>query len=302
MAADPSPSISVAQALQAAAHAGLSRRDAQWLLSQVLQRPGSWLLAHDDTLLSATEQETTQNLLDRYQAGEPFAYLLGQQDFYGLNLHLTTDVLIPRPDTETLVDWALSLIPTNPEEWLLTHQRPMHVLDLGTGSGAIALAIQSQRPWVLVTATDASQAALQVAMRNAQRLQLPLRFVHGHWFEPCTGETFDLIVSNPPYIPEADPHMQALSHEPRSALTAGEDGLDDMRHIVAQASQYLRPGGHLLLEHGYDQHIAVADLLFTANYQAIAHRQDLGGNTRCTGGCYQHNSDNRGKSPTNATG
>jgi len=287
MVTESTPCMSVAEALQAATQAGLGRQDAQWLLSQVLQRPGSWLLAHDDSLLSTAEQQAFQTLLDRYQAGEPFAYLLGQQGFYGLNLHLTPDVLIPRPDTETLVDWALSLIPADPSEWLATHQRPLHVLDLGTGSGAIALAIQSQRPWVLVTASDASQAALDVAMGNAQRLQLPLRFVHGSWFEPWTDETFDVIVSNPPYIAEADPHMQALAHEPKSALTAGVDGLDDLRQIISKAAKHLTPSGHLLLEHGYDQHAAVADLLQKAGYEAIAHRQDLGGHTRCTGG--QHN-------------
>lgn len=287
MVTESTPCMSVAEALQAATQAGIGRQDAQWLLSQVLQRPGSWLLAHDDSVLSTAEQQAFQTLLDRYQAGEPFAYLLGQQGFYGLNLHLTPDVLIPRPDTETLVDWALSLIPADPSEWLATHQRPLHVLDLGTGSGAIALAIQAQRPWVLVTASDASQAALDVAMGNAQRLQLPLRFVHGSWFEPWADETFDLIVSNPPYIAEADPHMQALTHEPRSALTSGTDGLDDLRQIISKALKHLTPGGHLLLEHGYDQHTAVADLLHKAGYEAVAHRQDLGGHIRCTGG--QHN-------------
>lgn len=295
MATAAPSSTSVAQALQAAAQAGLGRQDSQWLLSQVLQRPGSWLLAHDDSALSTTEQHTFQTLLERYQAGEPFAYLLGQQGFYGLNLHLTPDVLIPRPDTETLVDWALSLIPTDPSEWLAKHQRPLHVLDLGTGSGAIALAIQSQRPWVLVTASDASQAALNVAMGNAQRLQLPLRFVHGHWFDPWADETFDLIVSNPPYIAEADPHMQALTHEPRSALTSGTDGLDDLRQIISKARKHLTPDGHLLLEHGYDQHEAVAQLLHQAGYEDIAHRQDLGGHTRCSGGRHK-----RGESPTMA--
>jgi release factor glutamine methyltransferase len=158
------------------------------------------------------------------------------------------------------------------------------VLDLGTGSGAIALAIQHQRPDADVTAVDASEAALRMAQTNAQRHRLPVRFLPGNWLAPVATEQFDLILSNPPYIAEGDPHMAALSHEPQQALTSGPDGLDDLRHIIAAAPPHLPPGGWLLLEHGYDQAVAVSQLLIERGFNNVSTRFDLGGQPRCTGG------------------
>lgn len=267
--------------LQQARAQGLDSLDAQLLLSHVLVRPRSWLLAHGDHVLSATEAAAFDTLLTRSALGEPLAYLLGEKAFYGLTLRVSPHVLVPRADTEVLVDWALALIPrgTTP---------PVRVLDLGTGSGAIALAIQHERPLALVTATDASPEALAVAMDNAQQLHLPVRFVQGHWLDPwqapAAPERFDLIVSNPPYIAEQDAHLDALQHEPQSALTAGPDGLRDLTHIVQHAPAHLASGGWLLLEHGYDQHLAVQDLLACAGFQGITTRRDLAGIPRCTGG------------------
>jgi release factor glutamine methyltransferase len=184
-------------------------------------------------------------------------------------------VLVPRPDTETLVDWALSLMPD---------KLPCRVLDLGTGSGAIALALQHQRPQAEVTAVDASQDALAVARANARQLGLSVHFEHGSWFEPVASQRFDLIVSNPPYIADGDHHLAALRFEPLSALTSGPDGLDDLRQIVAEAPAHLAPGGWLLLEHGFDQHEAVQALLRSAGFAEVSTRHDLGGQPRCTGG------------------
>lgn len=267
--------------LQQARAQGLDSLDAQLLLSHVLVRPRSWLLAHGDHVLSPTEAATFDSLLTRSALGEPLAYLLGEKAFYGLTLRVSPHVLVPRADTEVLVDWALALIPRGATP-------PVRVLDLGTGSGAIALAIQHERPLALVTATDASPEALAVAMDNAQQLHLPVRFVQGHWLDPwqapATPERFDLIVSNPPYIAEQDAHLDALQHEPQSALTAGPDGLRDLTHIVQHAPAHLASGGWLLLEHGYDQHLAVQDLLIRAGFQSITTRHDLAGTPRCTGG------------------
>ena len=212
----------------------------------------------------------------RYRAeGEPAAYLLGEKEFFGLSLRVTPDTLIPRPDTETLVHWALEHLPTD---------QPRRVLDLGTGSGAIALALAHERPQADVTAVDASAGALQVALDNATALGLRLRGRLGSWFAPVAGERFDLIVSNPPYIAEGDPHMTALRFEPESALTAGPDGLDDLRHIIEQAPRHLVPGGWLLLEHGFDQANAVMQLLQNRGFTEVSTRFDLGPQARCTGG------------------
>jgi release factor glutamine methyltransferase len=208
------------------------------------------------------------------------AYITGRREFYGLNLMVDARVLDPRPDTETLVDWALEV---------LTGLHAPKVADLGTGSGAIALAIQHQRPDALVIATDASADALAVAETNAKRLNLPVRFALGPWLvpiatEPNSANHLQLIVSNPPYIADSDPHLTALHHEPRQALTSGSDGLDDIKHIVKNAPAHLRTGGWLLLEHGYDQASAVQDLLRAEGFDSIQTRQDLAGLDRCTGG------------------
>ena len=269
------PGPTVAQALAQARERGLDRFDAQLLLAGLLGQNRSWLLTHDDAPLSSEQAVRWADWLARRADGEPVAYLLGQRGFHGLTLAVSPAVLDPRPDTETLVDWALDVLAGLP-----TGAR---VLDLGTGSGAIALAIRQARPDAQVSAVDLSEAALVVARSNGERLGLPVRWLKGSWLEPVAGETFDLIVSNPPYIAEGDPHLSALRHEPMLALTAGADGLDAIRELATRSGAHLRSGGWLLLEHGFDQAFAVADVLRSCGWEDVSHRQDLGGHTRCTG-------------------
>ena len=254
------------------------------LLLHVLNQPTrarAWLLTHDGEPLPAAAAQRLAALAERRRAGEPIAYLVGQKAFHGLTLQVDARVLDPRDDTETLVDWALELLPTTTAA---NARASASVLDLGTGSGAIALAVAHQRPHARVTAVDASADALAVASANAQRLGLPVVMRHGSWFAPVAGERFDLILSNPPYIAEGDAHLPALAHEPRQALVSGADGLDDLRHIVAHAPAHLRAGGWLLLEHGWDQADAVQGLLHAAGFKQVQSRRDLGGQPRCTGG------------------
>ena len=270
----------LAQALVQAHTLGLARIDAQLLLLHTLGRPDAgraWLLAHDTDALGDAQHAQFIALCQRRAAGEPVAYLTGRKEFYGLALQVDARVLDPRPDTETLVDWALEVIAPLPAP---------RVADLGTGSGAIALALQSQRPAAQVLAVDASSDALAVAQANAERLGLAVQFRQGNWLDGMTGPAFDAIVSNPPYIPAQDPHLVALTHEPLQALASGADGLDDIRSIVAQAPAHLAPGGWLLLEHGYDQAQAVRGLLSEAGFQAVCSREDLAGIERCTGGLW----------------
>lgn len=258
---------------------GLDRIDAQMLLLLALQRSAhdrAWLMAHDGDVMETDAAARLDALVQQRQRGEPMAYLRGDQEFFGLTLNVDTRVLVPRPDTETLVAWALEALDELPY--------PASVLDLGTGSGAIALAIKSQRPAAAVSATDASAGALAVARANAERLGLTVNFCAGHWLSAVPGQRFDLIVSNPPYIADGDPHLDALGHEPGSALTAGADGLDDLRAIVAGAPQALHPGGWLLLEHGHDQALAVCALLQAAGFEQVGSRTDLAGIGRCSGG------------------
>lgn len=278
MTASTSP-LSISQALQQAALQGLPRLDAQMLLLHLMQRAShdrSWLITHDTDLLSAEQQAQWNRLCALRLQGTPVAYLTGHKEFYGLELSVDARVLDPRPDTETLVDWALELMPA---------ESRCRVVDLGTGSGAIALALQSQRHLAQITAVDASADALAVASSNAQKLQLPVQFAHGSWLQPLAGqEPFDLIVSNPPYIRSDDPHLTALTHEPLSALASGSDGLEDIRSITAQAPEYLKACGWLIFEHGWDQAEDVASLLQTAGFADVQHRHDLAGIARCTGG------------------
>ena len=267
-------------ALRHASSTGLDRLDAQMLLLHALGRSPhdrAWLIAHGSDPLPAEAATRWQTLLQRRQAGEPVAYLLGEKEFGGLTLRVDARVLVPRPDTEVLVEWALEALPTAGAE-------APRLLELGTGSGAIALTVATRRPDVRVTATDASTDALAVAQANAERLNLSLRFAHGAWLAAVPGERFHVIASNPPYIAEDDPHLAALAHEPISALTAGPDGLDDIRQIVVQAPGALHPGGWLLLEHGHDQAEAVRELLSTQGFEAVNSRQDLAGIARCSGG------------------
>jgi release factor glutamine methyltransferase len=277
-----SPALTLAQCLRQAQTRGLARVDAQMLLLHSLERPlhdRAWLLAHDSDVLTERQQTTWQAALQRRQAGEPVAYITGRKDFFGLTLFVDARVLDPRPDTETLVEWALEQLP------LVCAPTAAHcrVLDLGTGSGAVALALQHARPDAQVWAVDASQDALAVAKANGQRLQLPVQFVHSHWMDAVPGP-FELIVSNPPYVAEGDPHLAALTHEPLQALTSGADGLDDIRRIIAQAPSRLTPGGWLLLEHGWDQAGPVQKLLRSAGFEQVHSRHDLAGVPRCTGG------------------
>ena len=263
-------------ALAQAQALGLERIDAQLLLLHILNRADAgraWLLAHDTDTLAPSEQARFIALCQRRAAGEPVAYLRGMKEFYGLTLQVDARVLDPRPDTETLVDWALQLLAPLPAP---------RVLDLGTGSGAIALALQHQRPDAQVSAVDASADALAVAQANAARLGLAVQFARGNWLSGVAGQ-FDLIVSNPPYIAAADPHLAALRHEPLQALASGADGLDDIRSIVAQAPSHLLPGGWLLLEHGWEQAEAVQALLRSAGFAEVQSRKDLAGIVRCSG-------------------
>lgn len=277
MSTKPLAPSTVAQALAAAARLGVDRLDAQLLLLHALGRPPhdrAWLLAHDtDTLPQPLWTALSAQLLRRL-AGEPVAYLLGEKEFHGLALRVDPRVLVPRPDTETLVDWALEC---------LEGQAAPRVLDLGTGSGAIALALQHARPDARVDAVDASADALAVARANAECLKLPVRFAQADWLAGAT-QGYALIASNPPYIAAGDPHLPALQHEPASALVAGADGLDDIRRIVADAPAHLAEGGWLLLEHGHDQAPAVRQLLAAQGFAEVQSREDLAGIARCSGG------------------
>ncbi len=262
-------------ALQSAMAQGVVRLEAQLLLLHALGRTAqerAWLVAHDKETLSITAQQIWQDALRRRLAGVPLPYITGWTAFYGLDLQVDARVLCPRADTETLVDWALALLPP-----------AACVIDLGTGSGAIALAFKQQRPDIQMYARDISDYALAVAQANAQRLSLEIAFSQGSWLEGLS-EAFDAIVSNPPYIADADPHLAALAHEPLQALTSGADGLDDLRAIIAQAPACLKPGGWLLLEHGYDQASAVRQLLQAKGFVDAQSRQDLAGIERCSGG------------------
>lgn len=266
-----------AQALRQAAAAGIERLDAQLLLLHALGRPATdraWLLAHDDEALSPQVVQAFRSCCERRATGEPLAYIVGSKEFFGLELHVDARVLVPRPDTETVVEWSLEV---------LAGQTSPRVIDLGTGSGAIALAIAHRRADAQVEAVDASADALVVAAENARRLALPVRFTQGHWLAGCSGP-YDLIVSNPPYVAEGDEHLPALRHEPLQALVAGADGLDDVRTIVRQAPGRLVPGGWLLLEHGWNQAAAVRELLQAAGFTGVVSRRDLAGIERCTGG------------------
>lgn len=265
----------IATWLQGARQAGVARLDAQRLLAHLLGRPRTWVLAHDDEELAPELLQRADRGLARRAAGEPLAYLLGEREFHGLALRVTPDVLVPRPETEGLVEWALELAPQAPVPRLV---------DLGTGSGAIALAFKAGRPAFEVCASDRSEAALAVARDNGQRLGLPVQWRAGPWWLPWAGATFGLAVCNPPYVAAGDPHLHALRHEPAQALVGGPDGLADLREVIAGAPARLVRGAWLLLEHGYDQADAVSGLLAAAGFESVATRADLAGQPRLTGG------------------
>lgn len=274
---DSNSPATVAQALAAAAGLGIDRLDAQLLTLHALGRPlhdRAWLLAHDTDAFPEAAWPALSARLARRHAGEPVAYLVGEKEFHGLTLQVDARVLVPRPDTETLVDWAL--------ERLAGLAAP-RALDLGTGSGAVALALQQARPDARIDAVDASADALAVATANAERLKLPVHFRQADWLAgAATG--YALIASNPPYIAADDHHLAALRHEPLAALAAGADGLDDLRRIVRDAPAHLAEAGWLLLEHGHDQADAVHALLTERGFSDVQSRDDLAGIARCSGG------------------
>ena len=258
---------------------GVDRLDAQLLLAHHLGVGRAWLIAHDGDQVAAHRAAGFQRDVVERARGTPLAYLTGVREFHGMALKVTPAVLVPRPDTEVLVDWAL--------DWLAAN-RPAPcratVLDLGTGSGAIALATARACPRAAVTAVDCSDAALAVARSNAAALGLDVECLQGDWFGPVGGRRFDLVLSNPPYIDGDDPHLSALHAEPLSALSPGPDGLDALRRIIGSAGRYLVPGGALMLEHGHRQAAAVRDALVQAGFDEVQTLRDLGGNERCTGG------------------
>lgn len=274
--------LTIAQAIAEGLTMGLDRLDAQLLMLHALGLDGArrtWLLAHDDETLAAEVADRYLMDAGRRALGEPLAYITGTKEFFGLPLKVDARVLVPRPDTETLVDWALEL----------SIQKNARVMDLGTGSGAIALALKHARPDWEVHALDASADALAVARANASNLGLKIQFHQGSWLDGLTPDAdllqrFDLIVSNPPYIEAGDPHLDALVHEPQTALVAGADGLDDLRIIIGQARDHLKKQGWLLLEHGHNQAPTVRELLLKAGFNLVQSRKDLAGVERCTGG------------------
>lgn len=250
-----------------------ARLDAELLLAAALGKSRSFLHTWPERIVPSDAALKFAEYLQRRRGGEPVAYILGQQGFWKLDLEVAPHTLIPRPDTELLVETALELLSAAPAK----------VLDLGTGSGAIALALASERPAWSVTAVDRVLEAVALAERNRQRLHLNNATVlNSHWFGALEGQRFQLIISNPPYIASTDPHLVEgdVRFEPASALVAGIDGLDDLRLIVAQAPDHLDAGGWLMLEHGYDQAEAVRDLLQTRGFEEVHSRTDLGGHQR----------------------
>ncbi|MCW8827473.1 MAG: peptide chain release factor N(5)-glutamine methyltransferase [Gammaproteobacteria bacterium] len=250
------------------------RLDAELLLCHLLGQSRTYLFTWPERALTPEQARALEALLVRREAGEPVAHILGRREFWSLELAVSADTLIPRPETELLVEAALAHIPQD-ALW--------HIADLGTGSGAIALAIASERPLCRITAVERSEAALAVARRSGRRLGLSnVEFVAGSWFEPLVGRRFEVILSNPPYIRQGDPHLQQgdVRFEPLTALVSGEDGLEDIRHLITHAPSHLARGGWLLLEHGYDQGEAVVALLRERGFAAVEDRADLQGHGR----------------------
>jgi release factor glutamine methyltransferase len=261
-----------------ARESGVARLDAQLIVAHVARQDRAWVIAHD---AQSVDMPRVLALIDRRAAGEPLAYLVGEREFHGLSLRVTTDVLVPRPDTETLVDWALELL-AGP---LAAHTAPQ-VVDLGTGSGAIALAVKSACPRASVHAVECSPAALAVAQDNALRLGLEVHWHLGNWWGGVCGQRFDLVLSNPPYVAPGDPHLSALAYEPVSALVPQDDpgkGLADIERIVAGAQAHVVERGWMLLEHGADQALEVRELMHRSNFRHPCTRRDLAGRPRTTG-------------------
>jgi len=244
--------------------------ECELLLGQIMVLSRAQILAYPEREINTDALQQLQPVVEQLREGKPFAYITGSREFWGLDLQVTADVLIPRPETELLVELVIDLAP-----------RGGNMIDLGTGSGAIAIAVKTERPDLAVTAVDSSCAALRVASHNACKLKVDVNFHQQSWLQG-SNSTWDTIVSNPPYIADNDPHLSNLSAEPRQALVAGPDGLDDIRQIIPQASQRLNPGGHLLIEHGYDQAANVQQLMSAAELVNVRTRKDLAGMDRVT--------------------
>ena len=260
---------------------GNDYRDAELLLLHCLGRgERSWLIAHDHDELPADVIEVFSSMSAERLKGVPLAYLLGHREFWSLKLKVTRDVLIPRPETELLVEWALDLASRYDLE---------SMLDLGTGSGAIALAVKQDAPHLSVTASDVSESALRVARENAEDLGLPVEFVESSWFDALEQRRWALIASNPPYVAADDAHLKKgdLRFEPSTALTDGGDGLSSIQEIASNAPNHLEAGGWLLIEHGYDQASDVRSILELNGFSKVSLRNDLAGRPRVTGGCWQ---------------
>jgi release factor glutamine methyltransferase len=269
---------STVEGLLRAARSRIDAVDAQWLLAHALGRSAAWLYAHADAPVDASTTACFDMLVERRIAGEPVAYILGRRGFWSFDLRVTPDTLIPRPETELLVELALARLPSD---------RALQVADLGTGSGAIALALAHERPRAQVLATDANPRALDVARANAASLGIGnIAFARGDWYAALARRRFDLIASNPPYIAAADPHLASgdLRREPAAALASGCDGLDAIRVIVAGAPLHLLAGGWLLLEHGMEQGDAVRTLLGDAGFADVGTDRDLEGRERVSSG------------------
>ncbi len=271
---------SIGARLATAADRGLTRFDAQCLMSHVLERSRAWLLAHDETAVDDEQRARFEDLVARRLDDEPLAYLLGDESFYGLSFDVTPAVLVPRTDTETIVDWALECIAAA----LSRQAGKVAVVDLGTGSGAIAVTVSARCREAAVTATDISEDALAVARRNASRHGADVAWRRGSWWAPLTGRRFDLALSNPPYIAIGDAHLPSLRHEPALALVSGNDGLDALREIIGAAPDHLRRAAPLLVEHGFGQGTAVRSLFLAAGFVDVRTRRDGQDHERCTGG------------------
>ncbi len=256
---------------EAISGSGIDAREARLLLAEVCGFSQASLAASPEHEIPFDVENAFFELTKKRQGGLPVAYILGRREFYGLDLSVNPSVLIPRPETELLVDLALE-------------RKPASVLDLGTGSGAIGIAVKYRLPGARVVAIESDLAALLTARRNAARLNLEIDFRHGRWFGPVAGERFELVVANPPYIAQGDPHLAALRFEPRTALVSGPDGLDAIREITSAAGAFLRPGAWLLLEHGSGQHKAVRALIAAAGLEFLGTWPDLAGIARVSGG------------------
>lgn len=258
---------------------GSPQRDLEILLGHCLERSRTWLFTWPEAEVAGKRLEQFNHLVARRRSGEPVAYIIGQREFWSLELEVDSSTLIPRPDTETLVEWALDLpLPGG-----------ARVVDLGTGTGAIALALASERPGWIVVGVDASDEAVALAKRNSKRCDLArVQMLQSDWFAALEGQHFDLIVSNPPYIEAQDPHLEQgdVRFEPHTALVAGDHGLADLAHLSAQAPGYLSEGGWLLLEHGFNQAAAVRQLLLDLGFAKVRSRRDMGGHERISGGQY----------------